>query len=162
LVVPLLLFIAILQTTIVPHLAIWGVFPNLPLLIVVSWSLLQGARKGIIWGFVAGLAVDLLSGAPVGTATLSLMAASLMAGLGRATIFQTFFAMSLVAMFLATAVYGLCFMLILQISGQHVDWLNSLLRIVLPSALLNALLTPIVFGLMRWLYLRFGQKEMEW
>jgi rod shape-determining protein MreD len=145
----------------VPHLAIWGVFADLPLLVVVSWSLLRGAREGVIWGFVAGLVVDLLSGAPFGAATLSLIAVGFLSGLGQATVFRTHVALPLVAVFLATILYDLLFLLIVQISGQAVSWLDSLFRVVLPSAVLNAVLTPIVFGVMRWLYTRLGREEME-
>jgi rod shape-determining protein MreD len=157
----LLLVIAILQASVVSRLTIWGVFADLPLLVVASWSLLQGAREGLIWGFVGGLAVDLLSGAPFGAATLSLMAVGALSGLGQATVFRTHFALPLVVVFLGTIVYNLLFLLVLQISGQEVAWLDSVLRIVLPTAALNAVLTPIVFLLMRWLYLRSRREEVE-
>jgi hypothetical protein len=65
-------------------------------------------------------------------------------------------------MFLATIVYDLLFLLIVQISGQPVALLGSLWRLVLPSAVLNAALTPVFFLTMRWLYARYGRKEMEW
>ena len=161
LVVPLLLVIAILQASVVSRLTIWGVFADLPLLVVASWSLLQGVREGLIWGFVSGLAVDLLSGAPFGAATLSLMAVGALSGLGQATVFRAHFALPLVVVFLGTIVYNLLFLLVLQISGQEVAWLDSVLRIVLPTAVLNAVLTPIVFLLMRWLYLRSRREEVE-
>jgi hypothetical protein len=81
--------------------------------------------------------------------------------LGQATVFRTHIALPLVAVFLATILYDLLFLLIVQISGQAVSWLDSLFRVVLPSAVLNAVLTPIVFGVMRWLYTRLGREEME-
>jgi rod shape-determining protein MreD len=161
LVVPLLLVLAILQASIVSRLTIWGVFADLPLLVVVNWSLLQGAREGMVWGFVGGLAVDLLSGAPFGAATLSLLAVGVLSGLGHKTVFRGHFALPLVAVFLGTILYNLLFLLVLQIAGQTVAWLDSLVRMVLPSAALNAALTPIVFGLMRWLYIRLRREEVE-
>lgn len=162
LVVPLLAIVAILQTTLVPGLAVWGVFANLPLLVVVSWSLLRGPREGAVWGFIAGLMVDLLSGAPFGAATLSLIVVGFLAGLGETLVFRARIALPMIAMLLATIVYDLLFLLIVQISGQPVTWLDSVFRIVLPSGILNAVLTPIIFLTMRWLYTRFGRKEMEW
>jgi len=161
LVVPLLVIGAVLQATIVPHLTIGGVFADLPLLIVVSWSLLRGAREGVVWGFIAGLAVDLLSGAPFGAATLSLIAVGFLSRVGEGTVFGTRVVLLLVTTFLATIVYDLVFLLIVQISGQTVAWLGSLLRVILPSAALNAVLSPIIFGMMRWLYTRLGREGME-
>ena len=45
-VVPLLLLVTVVQTALVPYLSIWGIFADVPLLMVVSWSLLQGRREG--------------------------------------------------------------------------------------------------------------------
>jgi rod shape-determining protein MreD len=160
--VPLLIAIAILQSTIVPQLAVWGVFADLPLLVVVSWSLLRGSREGIVWGFIAGVAVDLFSGAPFGAATLPMIAVGFLSGLGQAAVFRAHIALPLVAMFLATFVYDLLFLLVVRISGYPVAWLESLLRLVLPSAVLNTVLMPVLFIIMRWLYTRFGRSEMEW
>ncbi|MGD8623900.1 MAG: rod shape-determining protein MreD [Anaerolineae bacterium] len=159
--VPLLIVVGVVQATIVPHLTLWGVFADLPVLIVASWGLLQGARDGIVWGFVAGLVVDLLSGAPFGAGTFALMAAGFVSGLGEATVFRTHIALPLVAMFLATLIYNLVFMLILQIMGKPVAWFESLWRIVLPSAVLNTLLMPLVYGTLRLLHRRFVITEME-
>ena len=162
LVLPLLAIVAILQTTLLPSLAIWSVFANLPLLIVVSWGLLRGPREGALWGFLAGLMVDLLSGAPFGAATMSLIAVGFLAGLGETTVFRARIALPMIVMFLATIVYELLFLLIVRISGQGVVWLDSIFRLVMPSAVLNAVLTPVVFLAMSWLYARFGREEMEW
>lgn len=162
LVIPLLLIIGVLQAAVVPHLALWGVFPDLPVLVVVSWSLLEGRRQGIVWGFIAGLIVDLFSGAPFGAATLSLIAVGALSGLGQATVFRTHIALPLITMFLATIVYDLLFLLVVQISGTPVAWLGSVVRIILPSAVLNTVLMPVVYLIMRGLHTWLVREEMEW
>jgi rod shape-determining protein MreD len=162
LVVPLLLAVAILQTSVVPHLAVWGVFPDLPLLIVVNWSLVRGAREGIVWGFVAGVSIDLLSGAPFGAATFSLMLVGLLASLASATVVRVQSVLPPVTVFLVTLVYDLVFLSVVQVAGQPVDWGASLLRIALPSAALNAILTPPFFWIARTLDRWIARREMEW
>jgi rod shape-determining protein MreD len=162
LVVPILVILALLQATIVPHLAIWGVFPDLPVLIVASWGLLRGKVEGSLWGFIAGVAVDLFSGAPFGAATLSLMAVGFVSGLGKTSALRAHVTLPVLMVFLTTILSSTTFLLILLISGQSMVWLDSLLRIVLPSAVLNALITPVIFGGMRWLNTRLSQAEMEW
>ncbi len=162
LIVPFLVVVVILQATVVPHLAVWGVFADLPVLLVVSWGLLRGPREGILWGFIAGVVVDLISGAPFGAATLSLMLVGFLSGLGKNSAFTVHIVFPAVIMFLATVLYNVCFLLIVWISGQPVIWLDSFVRIVLPSAVLNAVLAPIIFLPMRWLHVRFGQEELEW
>jgi len=162
LVVPLLVVVVILQAAVVPHLTVWGVFADLPVLFVVSWGLLRGPKEGTLWGFIAGIVVDLISGAPFGAATLSLMVVGFLSGLGKNSIFAGHFVFPVVTMFLSTILYNVCFLLIVWVSGQPVAWLDSSVSIVLPSAVLNAILAPIVFLPMRWVCMRFGQEEMEW
>ena len=159
LVVPMLAFIAVLQATVVSRIRVWGVFPDLPLLVVVGWGLIRGRREGLVWGFVAGTVVDLFSGAPFGAATLPLMAVGFLAGLGTAHVFRNLL-LPLVTIVVATLVYDLLFLFVVRISGLKVEWLDSVLRIIVPSAILNALCTPVVVGSMRLLYNRFRREEV--
>jgi len=160
--VPLLVIAAILQSTLVSHFRILGVFADLPLLVVASWGLLRGPREGLSWGFLAGVAVDLFSGAPFGAATFGLMAVGFLSGLGQSTVFRSQFFLPLLVVLLATVVYDMLFLIVTWISGFPVSWLDSLFRLVLPSAVLNAVVTPVVFVIVRWLNTRFGREEMEW
>jgi LytS/YehU family sensor histidine kinase len=82
---------------------------------------------------------------------VSLIAVGFLAGLGETTVFRARIALPMIVMFLATIVYELLFLLIVRISGQSVAWLDSVLRLVIPSAILNAVLTPVVFLTMSWL-----------
>jgi rod shape-determining protein MreD len=166
LVVPLLAIVGLLQATLVSRVAIWGVFPDLPLLVVVSWGLLRGSRQGLLWGFVAGIMVDLFSGAPFGAATVPLMAVGWMAGLGENVVFRNLLLLML-TMFLATVVYDLLFLFMVQISGSplqgtghRVEWSGGLVRVIGASAILNALLGLVMLGGMRALDRRFRREEV--
>jgi rod shape-determining protein MreD len=160
-VIPLLLVVSIAQTALVPYLSIWGIFADLPLLFVISWGLLEGKRQGLLWGVIAGMSIDILSGAPFGAATLSLALVGFLVGLGQATVFRYHAALPLLAAFLATILYNLVFLSVVSILGQPVAWLDSMLRIVQPSALLNALLLPLVLVPLRLFHQRFVKQEME-
>jgi rod shape-determining protein MreD len=161
LVIPLMIAAALLQVALIPHLSVWGVFADLPLLLVLSWGLLRGSREGVVWGFVAGLFTDLFSGGPFGAATLSLMAAGALSGQGQNIVFRHYLLLPSLMALLGTVVYDLLFLLVLQITGHAVVWLETVARIVVPSAALNACLIPIVLGLMRLLHRRLGQEAIE-
>jgi rod shape-determining protein MreD len=75
LVIPLMVVLTILQSTLLPQFPIFGVTPQLWLLATIAWALLRGWQEGIIWAFVAGLFVDLFSVTPLGVTSLALMAA---------------------------------------------------------------------------------------
>ncbi len=158
----LLISVALIQSTVMPHLTLWGVKPDLMLLVVISWSLLRGAREGIFWGFVGGFCLDLFSGAPFGLSALALLIVSFFSGFGEATVFRTHVILPLATVFFASLIYGLIFLAVLNALGWSVTWLDSLSRLVLPASLLNVLLTPLVYPTMRWLHRKTGRKEMDW
>lgn len=145
-----------------PYLTILGVKPDLMLLMVISWSLLRGSKEGMIWALVGGIGLDLLSGAPFGTYTVILVALSLVAGLGQLSVFRTHIALPLIATLIATLVYDLFFLLLLHVRGYSIVWTDSLIKVVLPSALLNVLLSPLAYRALYWLYSKTGREEMAW
>lgn len=144
--------IALLQSVAMPHIRIMGVKPDFMLLVVVSWSLLCGIREGSLWGFIGGLSLDIFSSAPFGVSTLALLAVGSLSSLGGMSIFRTHIVLPPITALFATSVYYLIFLALLQMMGWPVPWAESLLKVVLPSVLLNAALMPLVYGAVRWLY----------
>ena len=72
--VRLLLFIAvvvIVQVTVFPHLRIFGVVPDLGLLVAIAVGYREGSEWGAFAGFVAGLGYDLFLETPLGLCALS-------------------------------------------------------------------------------------------
>jgi len=162
LVVPLLIVAVLLQSTVVTHIVVWGIFPDLPLLIVVSWALLRGARQGVVWGFIAGVALDVFSGAPFGAGTLSLIAAGFLAGMAEPAVFRSHLALPLAAAFVTTLVYDLLFIGVVHLSGGKVVWGDTILHLILPAAVLNAIVIPVVFVVIRWISKRFSGGRIEY
>ncbi|HNS52027.1 MAG TPA: rod shape-determining protein MreD [Anaerolineae bacterium] len=162
LVVPALFLAVVLQASAMPHLRVWGVFPDLPLVLVVTWSLLQGPRGGLVWGLIAGLFVDLLSGTPAGAATLALGAVGFLAGQARRTAIRTQLLLPMLVVVASTLLYDLILLLGMQLSGRTVLWLETLGRIVLPSALLNLLLLIALYFPLRALHRRVAAQAIGW
>ncbi len=158
----LLIAVAIIQTTVTPHLTFMGVKPDLVLLMVVSWSLLRGAQEGVIWALVGGMGLDLLSGASFGTSTAALVALSLLAGVGELSVFRTHITLPLIATLVATLAYNLYSLLLLHMGGYSIAWTGSLIQVVLPSTLINVLLAPFVYKALYWLHRKTGREEMAW
>jgi len=145
-----------------PRLSLWGVMPDLMLLVVVSWVLLRGARKGAMWALGGGLMLDLLSGGPFGIATISLGVASLVASLSGLNVPQTSFWLPLAAGVLATVAYNVMYLALLRISGRSIPWGPSLLHVVMPSLALNALAMYPTYWAMRWLHARTSYEKLQW
>jgi len=54
-----------------PHLAVWGVQPDVLLVLVVAVAAGRGRRAGAACGFAAGLGADLFLATPLGTSALA-------------------------------------------------------------------------------------------
>lgn len=159
---PLLAVVALLQVTVAPQITILGAKPDFMLLAVVAWSLLRGTGEGIIWGFVGGLCLSLFSGGPFALPALALIAVGFFSGLGHTNIYRSQIALPLVTALVATLIYGSFLLFLLYITGRSVVWLDTLLRVMLPSMVFNGLLIVPVYVAFRWLHHRTGHEELRW
>ncbi len=152
---------AILQATFVPLVTIGGFKVDLPLLIVVSWGLLGAPGQAAVWGLIAGLFLDLLSGLPFGTQTFALTSIGLLLGLTQTTIFRTNLLLPPAAAFVATFAYDLVVLAVLSTLGWTIPWNDYALRVILPTAILNTIALPIVYFPLQRLY-HLWNPRVEW
>ncbi len=161
LVVPFLALVAVLQTTVVPLVTIVGYKVDLPLLVIVTWGLLSAPGEAAIWGFIAGLFLDLTSGLPFGTQTIALTGTGLLMSLAQTTIFRSNVILPPAATALATVGYDVLILAILNTMGWQIAWSDYMLYIVLPTALLNTATLPIAYFPLQRLYRRL-RPRVEW
>jgi len=141
----------LLQSVLLSQVDVLGARPELLLLVVLVWAVVRNVDEGVIWGFVGGLIIDLLSGGPLGGTSLALVAAALLAGqpwgqgLGSPVLRLLLLALA------STAVYHLILLVVLSWTGHAVDWGFALLRIAGPSTLLNTVLAPFLRQPLIWL-----------
>ncbi len=160
LLVPFLLAVALFQATVLPELTVLGVKPELMLLSVLAWSL-RGPEEGLVWAFLGGLMLDVLSGGPFGASTLALLAVSFFSGLIEPSVARTSFLLPLGAALAGTLIYQSLFLLIVQLTRGAVPWADSLLRVTLPSLAINALLMPVIFRTLAW-FAQVGRPVTRW
>lgn len=152
----LLLTVALLQTSVMPNFLLFGVVPDLMLLVVVSWTLLRGIHESIILALAGGLMLDLLSGGPFGVITVSLSLVVLITGFGSPSVFGGSFWFPVLASIVATGLYNLVYLMILRFSGRPVPWGSSLLQIALPCMMVNAIVMYPTYWAIRWLLHRLS------
>jgi rod shape-determining protein MreD len=131
------------------------------LLVVVSWSLLRGAREGIVWGFLGGLALDFLSGLPLGSCAFTLTVTAYLASLGQLTLYRTSPLFPSGLALVAAVVNDCMLMVLLSLVGYAVAWPVLLLRVAVPSAVLGSLVMPLVHRGLTQLHHRTLPEEME-
>lgn len=131
------------------------------LLVVLAWTVVRGVDEGLVWGFIGGLIVDLLSSGPLGTTALALSAAALLAGQTWGKRLGSQVVRLLLLALLSVAAYHLTLLVILAWTGHTIDWGFALLRIAGPSVLLNALLAPFVRQPLAWLGQRIRREGLN-
>jgi rod shape-determining protein MreD len=188
--IPLVALLAIVQATVLPAFSVFGVAPGLWLVVVFAWSLLRGMREGLILAFIGGIVVDLISAAPLGVTSLSLMLS-----VALITFFQRHLPKSQVLMpalltALATMLFWLIYLLLLRlimpfiIGGQAFLGISDLrtgggrdsvmndirrgygltapvLRFILQSAIIHALLVIPFYWAVSTLQRAYGRRRVE-
>jgi rod shape-determining protein MreD len=189
-VIPMVVLLAILQATVLPAFPLFGVIPGLWLILAVGWSLVRGMREGLILAFIGGLMIDLLSTAPLGASSISLMLAIV-----AVTFLQRFLPKNqtlvpALLMALATIIFWAIYLLLLRlimptiIGGQQFLGISELraggarnsvladigrgfslatpvLRLILQSAILHALLVIPLYWAINTIQRVYGRRRVE-
>ncbi|WP_432478818.1 rod shape-determining protein MreD [Nocardioides sp. GXQ0305] len=146
----------VLQVTVFPQPAWYGVVPNLVLLVVVAAALTRGAQFAAVLGFVAGVLLDLAPPADhvAGQWALALVLVGYVAGRmqqqevrpAATAVVATVAASS----FVGTSVFALLGIVLGEISMD----VSSLLGVIALSVLWDVLLTPFVLPLLMGMFRR--------
>jgi len=160
----ILLFVIIFvsfETSIFPFFSLFGVTPDLLLILVVIWGLLRGSKEAALLGFVVGIIEDILS------STLYFHALSkCLIGLGSGIFAQTltgvgpFLGIVMVSIMTAASFF-IDGVLLYFFLGHPVPQFLSLSIILFLSIIYNSLLTPIVYPIVKAFSLRLGEPEVS-
>lgn len=154
-VVSLMLILAalLLQTTLIPYIAISGVQPDLVLMVVIAYAFMGGSLRGSVVGFVSGLLQDLLMGFNLGFSAGAKTIIGYLAGLMQRSVLLDSVFLPAFSVFAATLTHDLLLSLLSAIFGLGPE-LNDSMANLLPSALYNAVLGIAVFPLIRVVVVR--------
>jgi len=148
--VPLVIFLALVQTASLPLFSLFGAHPNLVLIFLVSWATVRGETEAMVLIPVAAVALGLLDSQPLGLHLLALAPLALLSGGRQAGFIQADYLMALALVFAATLAYEGIFLVILRLTGESLNWWGNLSQVVIPAAIANTLLTLPVYWLV-WL-----------
>jgi rod shape-determining protein MreD len=125
--------------------------PDLLLGVVVIVALSRPAPAGAVAGFFLGLLRDVLYGVPLGTEALPLSLIGWGAGsLGR-TVYRESPVTQAVVLFVASVLKGVLVYVLLRGGDQSGIFLYTV-RISMPAAVQTAVVVPIGYGILRWLW----------
>lgn len=142
----LLLIIAlVLQLTFPPDFIFKGVRPDFLLVIVVVIGLVSGSKKGIGYGFAAGMMQNILQGGFSGVFPLIKILVGGMSGLFGKNIFKDKFVFPPIAIFILTFIHETLVILLNEKLLFNIKYISALISLILPEALLNSVLCFILY-----------------
>jgi len=134
----------VLQATVLHGAAVAGVKPNLLLILVLFFSLLEGSVPGFIFGFLVGLFEDLVIGKFVGLHALTMMLTGLLIGFAEPKIFKENYLTPVVVVFFGTLIHEFAFLFLGNLIGMSFDW-GNLVQIVLPLTVYHSCISPFLY-----------------
>jgi rod shape-determining protein MreD len=135
----------VLQVMLAPHMALFGVVPNLLLLVVITLAFVEGPSAGAIAGFGGGLMLDLLGTAPVGAWALVLAVTGYTSGMLQENLFAEGWLAPVTVAVIAGLVADTFYLIVLAIVGAGPAFWASLGQVVLPGAVYNAMLVLLAY-----------------
>ena len=143
--------LALIQTVALPRLGLFFVRPDLVLLGIIAWGLVKGAGATVWGGLTGALLLDLMSEALLGTSLLSLLPVLFIVALTKTWLTSRDLLVAMAVAFTATLIYDASFVLVLDSLGRPIAWGATIASTILPAAILNTLLMPLVCGIVWWL-----------
>jgi len=139
----------LLQSTVFAQLRLLGVRPELLYLVTISIALLEGPNEGATVGFASGLAQDFLMNQPKGLTALTLTLLGYGVGMFRQFIVSPSPLVPTIVVAVGTAV-GIAFYEIVSVLlGNFHEEPAYGVKVALLTAGYNAVLTPILYPLLR-------------
>ncbi len=146
----LLVAVVLLQTAVWPNLRIAGVAPEIGLVVTVGVAFAAGPTAGAVFGFAAGLSLDLFLSTPLGLSALAWSVTGYGVGVIQGAVLRAAWWFPVALTFVAGCFGGLVFCLVGAIVGQDQLWGFAAVRTVLLSALYGAVFAPLVFPIVRF------------
>jgi rod shape-determining protein MreD len=149
-VLALVIVAVIVQTSVAPYLTVLGAKPDAAMVVVVSVAMMRGPIWGAAVGFAAGLLIDIALFQTMGISSFLFTLAGYFSGRYAEGVDPTSWFPPIFIVFVCTLVVQLLHAVMMYLLGVEASLYFVLLRIVLPTAILNALLAAPIFVVCRW------------
>ena len=147
---PLAMTVVLLQVAAAPYFPLMGATANPLLALLMCWAMVRGPREAMVLIPLTAVFKDLITNDPVGITVLALLPIVPLAAVRERHLTQSEFVPIVVVVAVASLTYHLIYMVALTSLGEDIPWLQSPLRVLLPAALLDAVLTPLFYLPLRW------------
>jgi len=138
----------ILQSTLLPHIALYRAVPDLALGIVVYSAYVNGTMTGQLSGFFSGLFLDFLSSAPLGMNCLVRTLIGALSGVIKGTFFLDIIFLPMILCAMATIAKAVFLFVLHLVLSAAVPSYSLTAPVFWAELALNCVSAPFLFGLL--------------
>ncbi len=143
--IPLALILVAFQSAVLNQITLAGGHLDIIILSLVLFTLYGSYELALLAAVAIAPIMDAVSGLPLGVSVIPLLTVVTLAHLGSKTIFGARLGWPILVIFLGVLLAALLTMLELILLGWELPWYDLLLRVVVPSAFLNALAALVIY-----------------
>lgn len=141
----LIILAIIMQATLFRYIAILDVKPDIVIILVISFALLNGINEGIILSLFGGLLEDIMFNNAIGIVTLSLLLVGYLSGLLGKNVFKENTFVNFVFVFLGTIVYNLIMIFSMVLMKYDLNVIGILINKSIIQAVYNSIITIFAY-----------------
>ena len=139
----LLIFFALLQTTIFARFRPFGVVPDLMLPLVIAVAMTEREKWGAIFGIIAAFVIESLGGAPIFILALLYMPTGYLCGILTVQTFRDSLAVRAMYTAIACAVHSFFTLFLLMSTVGGIDFASAMGNAVIPEFFASLLFAPL-------------------
>jgi hypothetical protein len=149
--IPIMLFAAILQSSLVSNFTLLSGMADLVLVVIIAWTIDERVKNAWVWAVLGALFVSLFSALPFFVYVSSYGLVTWISYIFHRRIWQAPLLIMLGMTLLGTIIEQGLSMLVLQFNGTPLSFLTGFTRVTLPSVLLNLLVALPIYAILRYL-----------
>ncbi|SCL84114.1 rod shape-determining protein MreD [Sporanaerobacter sp. PP17-6a] len=154
----IVIFNFILQSTVIPHIAVLGVVPNTALIIVVSLAILNGKREGAVVGIIAGFLQDIFFSPVLGVNALIYFLIGYFIGIMETKIYKDSLIAPFIFISLGTVIYHLLYFIIMYFLSMNSYFYDLIRNVIIIEIIYNVILS---IPLYKWLLKKFTVSSIK-
>ncbi len=135
--IPVMLVLTILQITAVSRIVLFNGTADLVLLAVAAWGVRERGKNVFLWAFIGGLLISFTSAMPLFTPIIPYMVIALIARIFQDRLWQAPILSLIIVVFAGTLFQHIFNIVLIQLDGVNLGFIESIQTVTLPSLLLN-------------------------
>lgn len=135
--IPIMLILAVLQITAISRIVLFNGTADLVLLAVAAWGVRERGKNVFLWAFIGGLFISFASAMPLFTPIIPYIFIAIIARVFQDRLWQAPILSLIIVVFAGTLFQHIFNIIVLQLDGVNLGFIESIQKVTLPSLILN-------------------------